>query len=194
MLNRRDFLRWTAGALVVGSAPVTARNVHARPLTPLAVVVARNSPIERLSRFEMKKLYLGSNLQTEGGQRILALHQQPDAPDRVTFERQVLGMASDELARYWIDRRIRGEGGAPRAIASVELLQRVASRLPGAVAYLRLDQVGSELRVLPVDGVLPGDSAYPLLVDARGHTGTERPRSDLDGDYAVLRSLADVGL
>lgn len=194
MLNRREFLRWTAGSLVVLGAPATANTVQARPLVPLAIVVARNSPIERISPFELKRLYLGSNLQAPSGERILAFHQGENAPERVVFERHVLGMESEELARYWIDRKIRGEGGAPRAVASVELLQRVVSRLPCAVSYLRSDQVGTELRVLRMDGSLPGNSGYLILGDDQQDTGTERARRDMDRDSAISRSLAEIAL
>jgi hypothetical protein len=31
-----------------------------------------------------------------------------------------------------------------------------------AVGYVRWDQVGPELRVIPIDGSLPGDHDYPL--------------------------------
>jgi hypothetical protein len=103
-------------------------------------------------------------------------------------------MGSETLARYWIDRKIRGEGGAPRMVASVELLQKVASRLPCAVAYLRLDQVGSELRVLSIDGYWPGDAGYPILADGRAYSGTERARRDRESDSAIVRSLVDVSL
>jgi hypothetical protein len=192
-LNRREFLRWGAGALVAVGTPGSALASPAATPEPLALVVARNSPIERLSRFELKKLYLGSNLQTSSGERIFAFHQASDAPERSAFERSALDMQSEQLARYWIDRKIRGEGGAPRAVASVELLQRVLIRLPSAVTYLRMDQVGPELRAVPIDGMLPGDSGYPLWSDGLSHTRSDRAGRDKH-DFAIVRSLADLAL
>lgn len=162
MLTRRAFLNWTAAAAAGLTIQSSSRAARAQAAAPLAVVVARNSRIEHLSRFELKKLYLGANLEAPGGERVLAFHQMYSAPDRVAFEHGVLGMEPEELARYWIDRKIRGEGGAPRVVGSPELLQRVVSRLNTSVGYVRLDQVGSELRVLPIDGVLPGASGYPV--------------------------------
>lgn len=162
MLMRRAFLKWTATALAALSIQGSSHAARAQTATPLVVVVARNSPIERLSRFELKKLYLGANLQAPGGERVLAFHQMYSAPDRVAFEHSVLGMAPEELARYWIDRKIRGEGGAPRVVGSPELLQRVVSRLNYSIGYVRLDQVGPELRVIPIDGILPGAAGYPV--------------------------------
>jgi hypothetical protein len=163
MLTRREFGIWTAGALAGVGTLLRSRAAPAHEHVPLAVVVARNGPIEGLSRFELKKLYLGSNLQAPGGERILALHQMSDAVDRIAFEHQVIGMQPEELARHWIDRRIRGEGGAPRTVTSVDVLHRVVSRLTHAIGYLRWDQVGPELRAIPIDGSLPGDPSYPIL-------------------------------
>ena len=159
---RRAFLKWMGAALAALSIQGSSPAARAQSSSPLVVVVARNSPIERLSRFELKKLYLGANLQAPGGERVLAFHQMYSAPDRVAFEHSVLGMAPEELARYWIDRKIRGEGGAPRVVGSPELLQRVVSRLTSSVGYVRLDQVGPELRVIPIDGVLPSAEGYPV--------------------------------
>jgi hypothetical protein len=171
MLTRRTFLRWTAGALAGAGAQGSSRVARAREHVPLAVVVAKNGPIEGLSRFELKKLYLGSNLQAPGGERILAFHQMSDAPDRIAFEQHVTGMQPEQLARYWIDRKIRGEGGVPRAVGSVELLQRVVSRLTHSVGYVRSDQIGPELRAIPIDGALPGEPGYPIAGDPERTAG-----------------------
>jgi hypothetical protein len=170
MVTRRAFVKWTGVALAALSIQGSSHAALAQTPAPLVVVVARNSPIEHLSRFELKKLYMGANLQAPGGERVLAFHQMYSAPDRVAFEHSVLGMAPDELARYWIDRKIRGESGAPHVVGSPELLQRVVSRLSYSVGYVRLDQVGPELRVLPIDGILPGSAGYPVTGEEEAPT------------------------
>jgi hypothetical protein len=129
----------------------------------LALVVAKASPIRQLSQFELKKLYLGSHILDPGGERIIAFNQAPNSQDRTAFEQRVLGMSPEEVARYWIDRKIRGEGGAPKAVGSVELLQRVVSKLEHSVAYVRVDQVRPEVRIVAIDGAVPGDPAYRLF-------------------------------
>jgi hypothetical protein len=149
-----------AGALGSG---LPAGLAHAQQRDTLAVVVAKASPIQQLSQYELKKLYLGSNIVDPKGERIIAFNQSPNAPDRVLFENRVLGMTPEEVARYWIDRKIRGESGAPKAVGSVDLLQRVVSKLEHSVAYVRADEVRSDVRVIAVDGSVPGDPAYRLF-------------------------------
>jgi len=194
MLTRREFLRWTAGALTGVGTHVGSRAAQAHEHVPLAVVVARTSPIEGLSLFELKKLYLGSNLQAPGGERILAFHQMSDAPDRSAFEHHVTGMEPEQLARYWIDRKIRGDGGAPRVVGSVELLQSVVSRMTHSIGYVRWNQVGPELRPIPIDGTLPGDPGYPILTGASERPPAGRALMDVEVDSAIFPSMAELFL
>lgn len=113
----------------------------------LVIVVARNSPIESLSRFELKKLYLGTELVDGSGARIVPWNQIPNSPERLAFDGAVLGMAPDQVAQYWIDRKIRGQSGAPKC-ANAEILPAVISKQPHAIAYVRRSQVHEGLRVI----------------------------------------------
>jgi hypothetical protein len=162
MASRREFLRVSAGAAFTLGFPLGVPSAQAQSQA-LALVVAKNSPIQQLSQYELKKLYLGANINDPSGERIIAFNQAPNSPDRVAFEQRVLGMSAEEVSRYWIDRKIRGEGGAPKAVGSVELLQRVVSKLEHSVAYVRADQVRPEVRVVAIDGSVPGDSGYRLF-------------------------------
>jgi hypothetical protein len=160
MKSRREFLRMSAGTAFALGLPLGSASAQSQVL---AMVVAKNSPIQQLSQYELKKLYLGANINDPSGERIIAFNQAPNSPDRVAFEQRVLGMTSEEVSRYWIDRKIRGESGAPKAVGSVELLQRVVSKLEHSVAYVRADQVRPEVRVVAIDGSVPGDSGYRLF-------------------------------
>lgn len=164
MTTRRELLKWSAGALAGWASQVTPRTAQAADPDALAIVVAKTSPIVGLSQYELKRLYLGSLITDSSGERIIAFHQAPNSPDRVRFEERVLGMSPDELARYWIDRKIRGQGGAPKAVTPVQLLQKVVSKLDHSVAYVRLANVEPDVRVIAVDGRLPEDGAYGLFV------------------------------
>jgi hypothetical protein len=164
MTSRRELLKWSACAVTGWGIGLGARPALAQNADSLAIVVARTSPIQGLSQFELKKLYLGTNITDSSGQRIMPFNQAPSTPDRTLFEERVLGMSADELAQYWIDRKIRGQGGAPKAVSPVDLLQKVVSRLEHSVAYVRLSHVTPDVRVIAIDGNLPGDGAYRLFV------------------------------
>lgn len=161
MLTRRGFLGWTAGALASGGSLLNAHVGQAQEV-PLAVVVSRNSPILRLSRLELKQLYLGMEFQAPGGERIVPLHQMPRSGERIGFERQMAGMVPGELTGPLGEQSPCDGGVVPPAVTSVRALQRMVHHRVRAIGYVRWDQVGPELRVVPIDGLLPGDHDYPL--------------------------------
>lgn len=129
---------------------------------PIAIVVAKSSPLTNLSLYQLKHLYLGELLTDPDGKRLIPLNQPVQSYDRSAFDANVLGMSPDQQASYWIDRRIRGLSGSPRTVDSGDLAQRIVARLDGAVAYLPISAVRPDVKVVRVEGKLPGDPGYRL--------------------------------
>lgn len=156
---RRDFI-FGAGALAAVpllSTPAQGNGTR----VALAVIIAASSPAFELQLHELRRLYLGDPVSV-GGKKLVPLAQAPRSPSRVGFDRSVLGMSPEEVTRYWIDRKIRGQSGPPKSIDSPDLLQRVVARLPGAIGYVNAGEMRSEVQALRIDGRLPGESGYPV--------------------------------
>jgi hypothetical protein len=163
-IGRRGLLLVPALALGSSRDARAQRGGSAGPSSPpLVVVVGASSSLTNIDLARLRGLYLGDGMTEGTGRRIVPFHQRPLSPDRVGFERVVLGMSPDESAAYWIDRRIRGEGKAPRAVDDVALLRRLVASFPGALAYVRAQSSEPTLRMLRVDGKLPGERGYPLV-------------------------------
>jgi ABC-type phosphate transport system substrate-binding protein len=127
----------------------------------VVVIVADSSTVKDVSRMELRKLFL-RNTSSVGGQSMIPLNHPAKSDTRVRFDKLVLGMNEAEVGRYWIDRRVRGESGPPRVVQPADLLKEVVSRLPGAISYVRSDQVDNKVRVLTIDGKGPSHPDYPL--------------------------------
>jgi hypothetical protein len=130
---------------------------------PLAVVVGKQGALEALSLPELKRLFMGESVVGPKGQKLIALNRDPKSAERVGFDRTVLGMSPEAVARYWIDRKIRGQSSAPKAIEPAAVLQRVVAKLGGAVAYVRAREVSADVKILRIDGKRPGDAGYPIV-------------------------------
>jgi hypothetical protein len=147
-------------AIAVGGA---APHAAAPPAsTELVVVVGSPSPLNDISRSTLRRAYLGE-VTEDHGSRLVPLNQPPGAAARVAFDRALLGLPPDAIARFWIDQRIRGQGSAPRAIPTVPLLLRVLAQLPGGISYLRRSDLPANaagVKVLTVDGKKAGDPGY----------------------------------
>jgi len=132
---------------------------------PLAIVSAKAGGVSELSLYQLKRLYLGDSVPGGNGE-LIALNRDAKGAERIGFDQSVLGMTPEAVARYWIDRRIRGQSGAPKAVEPAPVVQRVLARLPRAVSYVRLRDVGPEVQVVRIDGRKPGDAGYPIRVEA----------------------------
>lgn len=162
MHTRRTFLVSSTSTLVLIATSSFALPVDAGEAGgKLALVVGKDSPVADISLPDLKRLYLGEHINA-AGQRLIPLNLVPLMRERAGFDKAVLNMSPDAIARYWIDRKIRGDSGPPKAIESADLLQRVVARLEGAIGYAPVAEVRPDVKVIRVDGKAPNDPGYPI--------------------------------
>jgi hypothetical protein len=162
MGTRRSFVTCCLGLVAVAATAAAGPALGAgQGKVRLAIVVARDSPIDEISFYDLKRLYQGETINA-AGKRLLALNLPPMSEDRVRFDHAVLGMAPEVVARYWIDRKIRGQSGPPKSLDTPDLVQRVVMRLAGGIGYARLSDLKPDVKVLRVDGKTPRDGGYPV--------------------------------
>jgi hypothetical protein len=160
MINRRNaLLGFTAGVSYLLLAP--GAEAEGATGEALAVVTSKQSGVSDISLYQLKRLYLGDNVKVSG-RDLIALNREVKGAERTGFDESVLGMTPAAAARYWIDRRIRGQSGAPKAIEPAGVIQRVVAKLPHAVAYVRVREVDADVQVVRIDGRKPGDPGYPI--------------------------------
>jgi hypothetical protein len=96
------------------------------------------------------------------GRRLTPFNYAPESPLRRSFDLLALGMSTGEVGRYWIDRRIRGQGLAPRTVPSPAMARAVVARLPGAISYITSKELDTTVRAVSIDGKSHTDRDYPL--------------------------------
>ena len=162
MKTRRSFLTACLGiSCLVATSGVTTPVGAGEAKTRLAIVVSKDSPVSDISFYELKRLYLGEHINASG-KRLLPLNLTPNSRERGAFDKTVLGMSPEAIARYWVDRKIRGDSGPPKTIEPLDLLQRVVARLDGAIGYAPVSEIRPELKAVRIDGKGPSDNGYPL--------------------------------
>jgi hypothetical protein len=146
-------------AALGAAAPVQA----AASKATLVIVTQKSSALVDLSLRELKRMYASEPVTSPDGTRLIPINHPGGVPVRVGFDERVLDMDPDYIGRFWIDRKIRGQTGAPKAVSSVEMLRRAVATVPGTVTYLAASDVTADLKVVTVDGKRPTDADYPLL-------------------------------
>lgn len=131
----------------------------------LVLVVGKDNPIGSITRAELNRLYSGDAIKIDG-QPAVPFALGANRPERHAFDEVVLGMGPDEVNKYWIDRRIRGQGNPPRSAPSPEVMARVVASFPAAIGYLPASALTPALKPVAIDGKSYTDRGY-LLGQAR---------------------------
>jgi hypothetical protein len=128
----------------------------------LVIVVAKGSTLTNISRGDLKRCFTGERI-ASGDKMLVPFNAAPASADRAGFDKAVLGMTPDEIGRFWIDRKVRGQNAAPRSLPSAAHIAKVAAKFPGAIGYLPADQLTSDVQPVAVDGVPYTDARYNIV-------------------------------
>jgi ABC-type phosphate transport system substrate-binding protein len=130
---------------------------------PIAVVVSKENPVNNLSLADLRRIFLGEQLFWKGRLAVTPLMRANAAREREVAMRTLFQMNEQEYKRHWVDKVFRGEASAPPAeVFSNGFAQDAVANNRGAVALVSWKEVRSKVKVLKVDGHLPGEEGYPL--------------------------------
>ena len=149
-------------SIVIGLCLFTLGRTAGADGKKLVVVVAKGSSVTNLSRDDLKRCFLGEPV-SAGDKPLVPFNLAPGTPERSGFDKAVLGMSPDEVGRYWVDRKVRGQSAAPRSLPSAAHVAKVAAKFPGAIGYLPADQMTSDIQAVSVDGVPYTDARYSIV-------------------------------
>lgn len=145
--------------LLAAFAPLR-HGARAQAARPLLVVVGHATGLTDISTALLRRAFEGYSAEYQPGKRLLPLNHPTSSSERQRFDRVVLGLTPDEVGRFWVDQRIRGNGQPPRTLPSPELAVRVVVSFPGAITYTTAEMVKPGLNVLSIDGRAPTDPNY----------------------------------
>jgi hypothetical protein len=131
--------------------------------TDIAVVVHPDTPVSDLSLSEVRKVLLGERQYWNSKLPVVLLIRAPVARERDVVLRVIYQMSEAQFKQYWVAKIFRAEiASPPKIVYSNDLQYDLVTAIPGAIAFVDAGNVRSGLKVLRVDGHLPGDRDYPL--------------------------------
>lgn len=129
----------------------------------IAVVVRPDTPVSNLSFSEIRQVLLGDRQFWTNNLRVTLLIHAPASRERQVVLKTIYRMSEAQFRQYWISKVFRAEASSgPKIVYSNEMATELVSALPGSVAFVDAREVPKGLKVLKIDGWLPGDAAYPL--------------------------------
>ncbi|HEV1996276.1 MAG TPA: hypothetical protein VGR03_18220 [Candidatus Acidoferrum sp.] len=131
--------------------------------TDIAVVVHPDTPVSDLSLSEVRKVLLGERQYWNSKLPVVLLIRAPVARERDVVLRVIYQMSEAQFKQYWVAKIFRAEvASPPKIVYSNDLQHDLITAMPGAIAFVDAKNVRPGLKVLRVDGHLPGDKDYPL--------------------------------
>ena len=150
-------------------AVIVAVGIGARPSRlhaageGMAVIVHPSTPVENLSFAEMRRIFLGERQYWTPQMPVVLIVRAPVARERQVVLNRIYKMTESQFKQYWIARIFRAEAtSTPKVVYSNQTINELVAAIPGAISLVREDDILPGVKVVKIDGALPGEAAYPL--------------------------------
>ena len=114
----------------------------------LAVIVNKSNPVVTLDRDELRPIFQTTKKAWGSGEDAQPINLPEDSPLRNEFDKAVLGLDPERVARYWTDRKVRGGARPPIRVTSSSAMLKAVAAKPGAIGYVRMSEVNNSVKVV----------------------------------------------
>jgi ABC-type phosphate transport system substrate-binding protein len=155
-------MTWTKKAIALFVFGLVATVCTRAQGNDVAVIVNPSNSVSNLSLVEVRKLFAGQKRSWPGGQAVRLFVRAPGNSERAALLK-LLDMSESDYKTYWTTMIFRGEAQNEPAVLPSNGMQMEAIRsFPGGIALLTAREVRTGLKVVKIDGRLPGEAGYPL--------------------------------
>jgi ABC-type phosphate transport system substrate-binding protein len=135
-------------ALLLCAAPLWNTSSIAGP-DDIVVIVNTQNPVQTIDASDLRPIF--QTTKTSWGNSAgdtMPLNLPEDNPLRLEFDKAVLGLDADRVARYWQDRKIRGGARPPMRVSSTGMVLKGVASKAGAVGYVKASEVNATVKVV----------------------------------------------
>ncbi|MEP6990325.1 MAG: hypothetical protein ABJA80_05280 [bacterium] len=157
--------RVLAGMLLALATLTAARpaGAQAKNTGAIAIVVHPEVQVSNLSFAELRRIFLGEQQYWSDRSKVTLLVRAPTAYERSMVLDRIYKMDEDRFRQYWIGKMFRAEVAAgPKIVYSSDMALNLISSIRGSITFVPVSAVTPDVKVLRIDGKLPGEAGYPL--------------------------------
>jgi ABC-type phosphate transport system substrate-binding protein len=156
-------LRLIVGFFLLIAIAVPCLHAQATKGGDIAVVVHPDTPVTDMDMADVRKVFLGERQYWNSKLPVILLVRAPVAREREIVLRTIYKMTESQFKQFWVAKIFRSEAvSAPKIVYSSDMTTQIVSAVPGCIAFMEAKAVGPGLKVVKVDGHLPGEPGYPL--------------------------------
>jgi ABC-type phosphate transport system substrate-binding protein len=154
---------WAKGILLGGLLSAMAAAPTPSRAEGMAVIVHPSTPIDNLSFEEMRRVFLGERQYWNSNLLVVLIVRAPVALERQVVLNKIYRMTESQFKQYWIARIFRAETvSTPKVVYSNQTINELVAAIPGAISLVRADDILPGVKVVRINGALPGEANYPL--------------------------------
>src|SRR3954468_4932293 len=154
---RRTALRIASLVFIVSVGGVSATSAQTRH-GDVAIVVHPATPVADLPFAELRQVFLGERQYWNANVPVVLLIRAPTSAERDAVLNVMYQMREPQFKQYWIAKIFRAEmTSPPKVVYSNESANQLVSSIPGTIAFMAASDVKPGVKVLRVDGHLPGE-------------------------------------
>ncbi len=146
--------------------PLSHAQVKKPKRRALAVIVNVTNPIKGLTSTQLRKTMTLSVQFWKNKKRIVLLQRPRKSPETRLLLKRVYKMSDRKLKKFWVSQLFNGRiPGIPSTIRSTTRTIHAVKKSANAVSVVFADEATSDVRILRIDGKLPGEKGYPLILE-----------------------------
>lgn len=159
--------------ILMVSTPANSKNVTPVIIPPvaedsLAIIVNKSNPIDNLSFAELRKTFLAETRAWGNGRRVTLVMREQGQPDRSSILRQIYRMSEGDFNRHFLQAAFNGLAqGPPKSLATADGVRKFIFNVPGAIGYVRSNEVDESVKVVKIDGLSPDAPGYKLKISGK---------------------------
>jgi hypothetical protein len=157
-------VKWMAIVLLPWLAALACPLPALAQTEDVAVVVSENNRVSEITGAELRKVFAGERRSWAVGLPIKLIVRAPGTREHMVLLK-LLGMSESEYKQYWISQVFRGEVEAePINLPSVGMQAEALTVFAGGITLVSARDVKPGMKVLKVNGHLPGEAGYPTAL------------------------------
>ena len=156
--------RWFGSLIAMLALAVLPVGGHAQR-EAIAIVVHPSVRQDDVSFAQLRQIFMGEQKSWSDRTRVTLLMRAPGpgATERSIVLERIYRMTEAQFREYWIGKIFRAEiTTGPKIVFSTDMTKELIAALPGAISFIRASDVTAGMKVLRIDGRLPGDRDYAL--------------------------------
>ncbi len=125
---------------------------------PIAIITNKRNGINNLKHSSLAKIFMGRVDKWPDGQRIFVVDRTPDS--KIRFQFYKITLDSKPTKRF-----LKPKSPIyfkPMVLKTDMSTSKFISRIPNAIGYIYLSNANNKVKVLRIDGKLPGEDGYKI--------------------------------